>query len=149
MEHLDLCPACLKYHTEPHPVEGWVGFDFDGTVATAVVDRTDPYMLGKPVSQTVGRIKTLIKLGYEVRLLTVRMNEVSHLGIIRDLDKMERLLTEWCIKHIGQPLKCTNQKDENMIVLWDDRAVQVIKNTGDPLALLVESYLRRLVLNEG
>ncbi len=34
------------------------------------------------------------------------------------------------MKHIGKELEITNVKDFGMIELWDDRAVQVIPNTG-------------------
>lgn len=35
--------------------------------------------------------------------------------------------------HIGRVLPITNIKDYQMIELWDDRAVQVIPNTGQPV----------------
>jgi len=37
---------------------------------------------------------------------------------------------QWCILHIGKQLRITCKKDYKMIELWDDRAVQVIPNTG-------------------
>ena len=48
----------------------------------------------------------------------------------RDVERMEKILQDWCVKHLGVALECTNEKDGNMEVLWDDRAVQVIAGTG-------------------
>ena len=42
-------------------------------------------------------------------------------------------IENWCLKHLGQKLAVTNVKDYNMLELWDDRAVQVIPNTGEPV----------------
>jgi len=39
-------------------------------------------------------------------------------------------IKKWLEKHGIGNLKITNQKDMDMIVLFDDRAVQVIPNTG-------------------
>lgn len=36
----------------------------------------------------------------------------------------------WCLKHLGQLLDVTAEKDFDMTSLWDDRAVTVEKNTG-------------------
>ena len=57
---------------------------------------------------------------------------------LREINSIEKEFTvdaitpikEWCLKHIGQKLEVTNVKDFGMIELWDDRAVQVIPNTG-------------------
>jgi hypothetical protein len=38
---------------------------------------------------------------------------------------------DWCEEHIGVRLPITCTKDYGMVELWDDRAVQVIPNTGD------------------
>jgi len=39
----------------------------------------------------------------------------------------------WCEKHLGLALPVTCVKDMHMIELWDDRAVQVVTNTGMPV----------------
>ncbi len=40
------------------------------------------------------------------------------------------VVRDWVLAHIGLPLKVTNLKDQHMVELWDDRCVQVEKNTG-------------------
>lgn len=42
-------------------------------------------------------------------------------------------IEKWCQMHIGGILPVTNVKDYAMVELWDDRAVQVIPNTGEPV----------------
>jgi hypothetical protein len=132
------CPICL--HDSPHSHEGlvrkthrkWIGVDFDGTLAFDPVNRSDPYSLGEPIMSMVYRVQDWIARGFEVRILTARMYPISYTcgGITRDLKHMETVLRAWCRQHIGYELPCTCQKDGLMEVLWDDRAVQVIKNTG-------------------
>jgi hypothetical protein len=48
------------------------------------------------------------------------------------------LIGHWCQKHIGQRLEVTCTKDYGMIELWDDRAVQVVANTG----ITVSEYIK-------
>ena len=43
---------------------------------------------------------------------------------------VEKIIKRWCKQHIGRELEVTNVKDFGMIELWDDRAIQVKKNTG-------------------
>ena len=80
----------------------------------------------------VNRVKDWISRGFTVKLLTARMNVKSSTGVNRDICKMNTLLREWCLEHIGTVLECTNAKDGWMEVLWDDRAVSVIPDTGLP-----------------
>ncbi len=46
------------------------------------------------------------------------------------------LISLWCKIHIGQSLPVTCTKDYGMIELWDDRAVRVVLNTGEPCCQL-------------
>lgn len=55
-------------------------------------------------------------------------NGVAH----RDVPLVRAHIERWCLEHIGIVLPVTNVKDYGMIELWDDRAVQVIPNTGEP-----------------
>lgn len=126
------CPICMKDTPHHHEMnDRWIGVDFDHTLATDTPNRSDPYTLGEPIQEMVNRVKDWVAKGYTVKLLTARMNEISHTSKQpRDLQRMERLLQEWCLKHIGSILPCTASKDRRMEVLWDDRAVRVVKNTG-------------------
>ena len=126
------CPICMKSTPHTHSKDKWIGVDFDGTLAYNIENRTSPYELGEPVPEMVNRVKDWIAKGFTVKILTARMNKKSSTGHERDIEEMRHLLWEWCIKHIGEVLECTNAKDGWMEVLWDDRAVGVIPNTGIP-----------------
>jgi hypothetical protein len=82
----------------------------------------------------VERIKQWLAEGKEVRVFTARVYEpMDCSGMAPEpISKKEcrKIIEEWCIKHIGQKLPITCQKDYGMIELWDDRCVQVIPNTG-------------------
>lgn len=39
---------------------------------------------------------------------------------------------QWCQKHIGKVLPVTNIKNFEMTELWEDRAVRVQTNEGEP-----------------
>lgn len=113
--------------------KGWIGVDFDGTIAYQI-KRTDPYQLGPPIPRMVERVCGWLKDGYRVKIMTARMAAYSHtLGQYRDLNKMERMLRDWCKEHLGQELEITNQKDGEMLALWDDKAIGVVADSGLPL----------------
>ena len=40
------------------------------------------------------------------------------------------MIDRWCLKHLGEALPITCIKDMRMTELWDDRAIQVVPNTG-------------------
>ena len=90
----------------------WVGFDFDGTLARE-------HTL-EPVPPMVERLRKYLSQGLEVRILTARGNDAVGTRLVKD----------WLKKHNLPDLKVTSNKDYQMIVLYDDRARQVIQNTG-------------------
>jgi hypothetical protein len=107
--------------------KGWIGVDLDGTLA-----KYDGWQgvdhIGDPVPLMVSRVKQWLKERHEVRIFTARVS-----GFERDQEQLERahnVISDWCLKHIGYVLPITNEKDLNMIELYDDRAVQVEANTG-------------------
>lgn len=127
------CPICMKDTPHGHDKRRWIGVDFDGTLAHDAFERKDPYELGEPIMPMVHRVKDWLAKGFEVRLMTARMCDYSHTtGLYRNVTEMERRLQEWCKTHLGVELVCTNVKDGLMEVLWDDRAVRVIKDAGQP-----------------
>lgn len=76
----------------------------------------------------VERVKAWLRDGIEVRIMTARVGPGSRQP--GEMEETVRAIEEWCLKHIGKVLPVTNQKDFGMVELWDDRAVQVIVNTG-------------------
>jgi hypothetical protein len=117
-------------------MEGWIGVDLDGTLAT-YPNSLGVDGIGDPVPRMVERVKNWLALGANVRIVTARVASTMLYCQISDrIDNTEfalaqtRLIEDWCIQHIGQKLPVTATKDFNMVVLYDDRAIQVECNTG-------------------
>lgn len=102
---------------------GWYGVDLDGTLAK-YESWVGPSHIGEPIVDMVMRVREWIASGQEVRIFTAR---VAHPG---QREECTKAIEIWCTKHIGQILPITYQKDYAMIVLYDDRCVQVETNTG-------------------
>lgn len=102
-------------------MSGWIGVDLDGTLANYTEWDGS---IGPPVFAMLARVKRWLQDGKEVRIFTARVAE-------GDVWHQHALITAWCLKHIGQALPITCKKDFGMIELWDDRAIQVIPNTGE------------------
>jgi len=103
----------------------WVAVDLDGTLAKfdGNFSRWD---IGEPVPAMLDRVKQWLAQGRDVRILTARVHGP-------DAEQQRRLIQDWCRKYIGRALPITNQKDPAMAELWDDRAIQVVRNTGQPV----------------
>jgi hypothetical protein len=103
----------------------WIGVDLDGTLA--YYDGWDGGRIGAPVPAMVERVKGWLAEGKSVRIVTARVSN--------DASPPERVeqrvwIQRWCQEHIGRVLTVTCEKDFGMVELWDDRCVQVVKNTG-------------------
>ena len=103
---------------------GWIGVDFDGTLAHQQAGMSFD-RCGSPVPKMVARVKQWLAVGYDVRVFTARV------GFRGEEDQQRKIIGDWCDKHVGKRLPVTNVKDGQMIQLWDDRAVQIIHNTGE------------------
>lgn len=101
--------------------KGWIAVDFDGTLAYYDVYSD---VLGEPIAPMVDRVKKWLGEGKLVKIFTARVaDEDGRELVIANLET-------WSLKHLGQVIPITCQKDQHMVELWDDRAVQVIRNTG-------------------
>lgn len=105
-------------------MSGWIGVDLDGTLA-----KYDGWKgidhVGAPVEPMMRRVRAWLDEGREVRIFTARVcvPEPERTAVIEAIQT-------WCLHHDLPPLAVTNIKDFGMVELWDDRAVQVIPNTG-------------------
>lgn len=110
---------------------GWIGVDLDGTIA-----HYDKWKgmerIGEPIQPMLDRAKQWLGEGKEVKIFTAR---ASRPGGVKPIQ-------EWLKKHGIGGLEITNTKDFNMIELWDDKAVQIIPNTGET----IEDKLTDLIL---
>lgn len=123
---------------------GWVGVDFDRTLAEYVNWETNGRNLGKPIAPMVERVKRWIASGQPVKIFTARAATNS-----RNRAEDIALIRQWCSEHIGAALPVTAEKDFNCIAIWDDRSVAVVPNIGialheadeDPLSMEEEWML--------
>ena len=110
----------------------WIGVDLDGTLAFA-----EPWKgfehIGKPVPAMLKRVKIWLELGYRVKIVTARAENP---------DEAVPPIQNWLKKNGLPQLEITNCKDMDMIELWDDRCVQVVPNTGNPIGPNPEPYRR-------
>lgn len=106
---------------------GWVGVDLDGTLASHEGWEGGVYGVGPPVPRMVARVRRWLEEGLDVRIFTARA--CAWPGV--DYRKVEAAINGWCLEQFGRTLPITCVKDYGMIELWDDRAVQVIRDTGE------------------
>ena len=102
---------------------GWIGVDLDGTLAQ-YGGWVEPERIGQPIAPMVARLKEWLGQGIEVRIFTARAWRADEADIAA--------IQDWSEKHIGIRLDVTCTKDYGMIELWDDRAVRVRVNDGEP-----------------
>ena len=117
-----------------HKRQGWIGVDLDATLAKYI--SWGDGSIGEPVPKMLARVKRWLAEGYEVRILTARVGRPDPDRVSDTPEKVEEMreeIEDWTEKHVGQRLRVTNEKDYDMLELWDDRAVQVEQNTGEIL----------------
>jgi hypothetical protein len=136
-------------------MNGWIGVDFDATLAVYSGFK-GAGVLGEPIPLMVERVKNWLAEGKDVRIFTARVwhpditskvteNEYNRrLGEAREARKE---IQKWCVMYLGQELPITCEKDYGMVALYDDRAVQVIPNTGVLMEELVDAVALNLVKN--
>ena len=105
-----------KQHADvPNLNQSWIGFDFDGTLV-----RHEHPDIGEPVPRMMQRLKKYLDEGKRVKIITARGANPN------ECDKIQRFLV-----NLGLPaLEVTDRKDYLMEYMYDDRARQVIMNTG-------------------
>lgn len=99
--------------------ESVIAVDLDGTLAVDDGFKGIEH-IGEPIPPMVARVKEWLSQGKIVKILTARAVNKAAIPYIKD----------WCKEHLGQVIPVTNEKDPDMIEIWDDRAIAVEKNTG-------------------
>lgn len=106
---------------------GWIGVDLDGTLSQHTEGLNISTEIGPPVDAMLHRVILWWHSNCEVRIMTARVSS----NLPEEFRKAQRkLITNWCLEHLGFILPITSEKDFNMIELWDDRARRVEANTG-------------------
>lgn len=98
---------------------GWIGVDLDGTLAE-YGGWKGTGSIGRPIPRMLERVRAWLALGRDVRIFTARAGDAECIPVIE----------AWCVEHLGRALPVTATKDYRLVELWDDRAVQVVPNTG-------------------
>jgi hypothetical protein len=109
-----------------------IACDLDGTLAEyrsgemsrryAAGQRT---FIGRPIPQTLARVKAALALGYEVWIFTARLSPERG-----DTTEMAAAIAAWTLEHVGQRLDATAIKLQRFDEIWDDKAVRISKNQG-------------------
>jgi hypothetical protein len=115
---------------------GWIGVDLDGTLVQYNGWKGNDH-IGDPIWPMILRVRQWIKEGKEVKIFTARVgtgagySEHSNETDTQEFADYQRaLIQDWTEEMFGVRLEVTAQKDWAMLELWDDRAVQVVPNTG-------------------
>ena len=94
----------------------WIGVDLDGTLAYS----NGTQKIGAPIASMVDRVKRTLSAGTAVKIFTARAGTVEGREQVKQWLKLQGL----------EALEVTNQKDFDLLELWDDRARRVIRNEG-------------------
>lgn len=112
--------------------KGWIGVDLDGTLAE-YHGWVQPDHIGAPIPKMVERVKQWHAKGITVKIMTARVSVAHQLPVVVPAIKA------WVKEHVGiDDIPITCKKDLGMVELWDDRAVQVVPNTG----LSIEEFVK-------
>ena len=105
---------------------GWIGVDLDGTLAKSMKSQTAED-IGVPIYRMVKQVKKWLAEGQEVRGFASLVNPAP-----RRIEALRacRAIEAWSKRYVGQVLPITHEKDWDMVLLFDDRARQVERNTG-------------------
>jgi len=109
-------------------MNGWIAVDLDGTLAQ-YDGWVSPTHIGEPVPLMVDRVKQWLIEGKDVRIFTARVFPGGNVSE-DEVQEVRIAISNWCKINVGEVLLITCTKDYGMVELWDDRAVQVIPNTG-------------------
>lgn len=103
-----------------------IALDFDGTLAHYTKWKGD-FEFGEPIQAMVKKVQHELAIGNKVTIFTARV-------ALRDVElkqKIIKAIKAYCKKHIGAELEVTATKLKSFSEFWDDRAIQVVKNTGE------------------
>lgn len=112
---------------------GWIGVDLDGTLAHYDRWRGASH-IGAPIGPMVERVKAMLATGSDVRIFTARVACTGD-----ELAEVIAAIDAWCLEHFDRTLPVTNVKDFGMVACFDDRAKQVVPNTGVTLEEIIAS----------
>jgi hypothetical protein len=119
-------------------IKMWIGVDLDGTLAYADDDaKWNRYHIGDPIPAMAERVREALAAGERIKIFTARVGTGAGFSPVSGYedtqefaDQQREMIQDWTEEHFGVRLEVTAQKDWAMKELWDDRAKEVVKNTG-------------------
>lgn len=109
-----------------------IAVDFDATLGEydESIRPYDPDHLGAPIPEMLEKVKKAIESGANVRIFTARVYPGADYERALNATKSFVAIAKWCEKYLGEiiPIEC--MKSYEIDEIWDDRARQVVKNTG-------------------
>lgn len=123
---MSVCRRCGQKYSDKTQVRyggsPWIGVDLDGTLAHDLGNRSLDE-IGSPIKPMLNRVKKWLAEGKTVKIFTARASAPRQIAVVK----------KWLVQHGLPDLEVTNAKDLRMIELWDDRCVQVMTNSGEPV----------------
>lgn len=117
-----------------------IACDFDATLAH-YEHFISPDNVGSPIPEMVRKVKEALAQGVEVVIFTARVNPgEANAKDSEDATTAYLAIADWCKKVFGKVLPITHEKSRHFTEIWDDRAKQVIPNTGVFLEELMEAH---------
>jgi hypothetical protein len=98
----------------------WTGVDLDGTLAHAEDGWPEPDQIGEPIPGMMEWVKRAMTNGITIKIFTARASWPESLPHVK----------EWLTKHGIGHLEITNIKDMYCDRILDDKAIQVLRNSG-------------------
>lgn len=127
----------LEIQNQFTPERQMIGVDLDGTMI-----KWDgwqgPEYLGAPLLPMIDRVRDLIRQGHDVWIYTARY------GYPKDRSRTKEVLEGWSQIYFGKCLPITSDK-AGFDIMFDDRAIQMVPNTGRTLKELIIERLNQLV----
>ena len=87
----------------------------------------------------VDRVKSMLDKGMNIVIFTARVSAGNS-----DAAEARETIARWCELHLGRVLPITSDKNYQIVEMWDDRAVQIIPNTGIPIQNLLSEATKLL-----
>ncbi len=106
----------------PEHEKPWIGVDLDGTLARFGTWHGFEH-IGRPIPGMKARVLEWLEQGYRVKIFTARASVPQGVEPIK----------KWLAENGFPDLEITCVKDFHMLELWDDRAIQVVANSGSPV----------------
>ena len=121
----------------------WYAFDLDKTLAEYPPKNGET--IGAPIPNIVRVLKKYIREGKDCRIFTARVGPDKSAF---EINQFKYDLDRWLQKNVGTTLVATCEKDHLVMEIWDDRAKQVVPNTGEILEDTLEMMKRYQKANE-